>query len=175
MKYWLKILLLSSLALMIALAPASTQPSTPASPPGSPQESTQESQPALSSPLIYGPYSQEEMVRILQAGSQAAAKTAAQAAVDVAVPLGVKAAVAQKEGELAAANALASWNAEEKQRYACKAGLWRGLTLAAAGALVGSLLDRSSPQGTVYGLGSGVIGAVVWGIAEAWLPLRPGS
>jgi hypothetical protein len=70
-KFWLKILLLSSLALMIELAPASTQPKLP--------EPTQPEK-------LY---------------TEAQALAAAQAAVDKAVPLAVQAAVAQIEGELA--------------------------------------------------------------------------
>jgi len=54
-------------------------------------------------------------------------RAAAQAAVDKAVPLAVQAAVAQKEGELAAQKALLQEAEAEKGRLALKAGLWRGV------------------------------------------------
>ena len=145
-RYSLKILVLSCLALMIALAPASTQQSKPESTPESPQ--------AL--PLY------------TEAQVQAAIKAAAQAAVDKAVPLAVQAAVAQKEGELAAEKALLQDAEAEKGRQALKAGLWRGVGLGAVGGCAGLAVDRSTPTGALYGGGAGAIAGLAWWLIENW-------
>lgn len=148
-KYWLKILMLSSLALMIVLAPASTQQSK--------LESTPESPQAL--PL----YTEAQL--------QAAIKAAAQAAVDKAVPLAVQAAVAQKESELAVEKVIRQDAEAERGRWELKAALWRGVGIAAVGGCVGIAADRSTPRGALYGAGTGLIAGVVWWLSDKW-PLK---
>lgn len=64
----------------------------------------------------------------------AAARAAAQTAVDVAVPLAVQAAVAQKEGERAAAQALADGYEQDSRRYRSER-TWALIIGAAVGAL----------------------------------------
>lgn len=139
LRCWLLILMLSSLALATAPAQVSTTPSSTESTSPFHVEQTPESQPGSSSPLVYGPYSLEELTRILEAASRAAALTAAKSAVDEAVPLAVRAAVA--DGAASTASALAerdNWKAEAKAQS--NKALLFGAGGLAAGILIGELL-----------------------------------
>ena len=84
-KFWLTILLLSSMASMQILAQGLTPPSGKAPLPASPQDS----------PL----YTEAQVIQALRVGIQVA--------LDKAVPLAVQAAVAEKEGQRATAQSLA--------------------------------------------------------------------
>jgi hypothetical protein len=95
-RFWILPLILLSLGSMRILAQASTLPSKPDSTPVSPQVSQT--------------YTEAQVVQALKVGIQAA--------LDKAVPLAVQAAVAQKEGERAAAQSLADqWKAEALKQY----------------------------------------------------------
>jgi hypothetical protein len=150
--YSLKILLLSSLALTIALAPVWTQPNPPESPPGSMQ----------GLPLAKPSFTPEQEAWISQA-FQAVSEAAAKAAVDKAVPLAVQAAVAEYAGKLAGAQA-------EKKAATRKAGLWRVLGLTAASCVVGTLFEGRVGQGSAWGAGIGAASGGVWYVAEHWPP-----
>ena len=90
-KFWLTILLLSSMASMQILAQGLTPPSGKAPLPASPQDS----------PL----YTEAQVIQALRVGIQVA--------LDKAVPLAVQAAVAEKEGQRATAQSLADqWKAQ---------------------------------------------------------------
>lgn len=136
----LRILALSLILSILALAPGSSEPSR--------QESTQES-------------TQPEKL-YTEAEALAAARISAQTAVDVAVPLAVREAVAQKEGELAASRALETWARAEERRHRLRAGAWRCFALAAAGGLAGALADRDSLGGVGGGAAAGAALGVVW-------------
>jgi hypothetical protein len=119
-RFWILPLILLSLALTPILA----QESTPQSKPDLTQASPQDS------PI----YTEAQVVQALKVGIQAA--------LDKAVPLAVQVAVAQKEGERAAAQSLADqWKAEALKSYNEAQG-WQvagiaGLALGIAGLVYG--------------------------------------
>jgi hypothetical protein len=130
-------LILSSLALATAPAQLSTTPSSKESTTLFHVEQTLESQPGSSSLLVYGPYSLEELTKILEAASKAAALTAAKAAVDEAVPLAVRTAVAEGAAATAAAEA-------DRDNYKAEAKVQAGkvLLFGIGGIAVGILADE---------------------------------
>jgi len=102
--------------------------------------------------------------------TEAEALAATQAALDKAIPLAVQAAVAQKEGEVAAANAIAEWNRAEARRQTVQTSLWRTVALSGGLGLIGSLLDRPSMTGAGFGAMIGCGSGIFWGLAEAMFP-----